>query len=1032
MNTPDEKRTQLIQLSVAGLVFILGLVLPGAIGIVGPFAALGASATAIVWLPALLFLLALGLPLAADMIRHLELPSADAPAAQRSSLGVVAQLASPVLGLLARLAIVLLIARSLTDPSHSSLPQQLLNTGVTVIAPQAGKIMFLLGAVAVLIAFLPIVAWFLAEMVTSKPNASGPSVAQQTTKWLRAAGLRMTAFLLPVVMRAALKLLAAAGFVVVAAVMWVAYGLRGFHLLTNHAEAARTRSTFGGQLLGMAELLRGAITSGASLGGLFARHLPNVQRDVIRVMRVQGVVTQRNDWRLPSDAPPSLRELNEFASALVIAVDTLLQASAGRPARAASSPGADSEAEFLSGRSGPAPARYPGYEIVASRAWSTPDYHAIILRVSPPAAAEDAAKLTAARLIPLIDSHSSWSAQELTKDLSLSDPRLRSDAHREGQIGLFITLARAVGANEDAPAESPAADRDLVLEAIRRGLVEKRLNPDLFRLAGPPERTFRYLIYRFNTSHWTQTQSAGQIEARLEMIETWKSLRSAIRVIAGYAEDDIGLAHDDRARQFVLALRVPPPPFPGEKPDDDRVLLRPFLQANAATMRATDPRRFCVGLDAEANPVWASFGVTSHALVAGTTGAGKSVSGVLGPMLQLAYINSPSDFGLWVVDTKHETHLYFSNLPHTQHNFTPEGVEDVLPFLEKFNAEAKRRRLAYAGQDWHPGIGDPFLVLVIEEWFQLIESAKSRDVGKVIERVGSTVKAIGAIARSVGCHVVLATQDPRNESLPASLSDLLPLKLVTYGINEPMLRQIFGSQADIEIAKVPKGARGRLAVDGAEGVDGVIQVQALWSHDTAHKPPADINLLIDDIIRRWGPRAKPVADEHPEPSSYSPFIDRTPDDDEDDSPDENSGDLGDRLPRTRPGQAAQVEEDPALPPIPSPADFDSPDLMTVARAVLRLAYRYNSGYNHWQPISRSRVDDLIKAIPGRQGSVSHGRVSQTLRLLTDAGVLEPIPDSVLGERRLHILNWRDAEELLAKSKDEAEELPAELEDEEAA
>lgn len=997
-----DDRGPVVQAVAAGLFLVAVAAIPATFGVVGPFAALGPSATSIAWLPALLYLLGALLPFAAR--------------ATGRSFGTSVNRLGSVFGLLARAAIVLLVARSATDPTGKALPQQLIHVARQTVGPLLFQLGTWLVLALALIACLPVVVWFLAELVTSKPNANpgtnaGESLAQQAAKWLQSKAIRVTWALVPIALRAGLKLLAAAAYLGVAALIWVVYGIPGLRLLTSSVKATRSNS-LSGQLLGVAAMFRAAIAANASFGSLFTRRVADVYRDVIHITRVQGQVTKRQDWRLTNDASPALRELNEFTRAVVIAYDTALNAAGGRAQGTSLGPDSSNAA----GMPRPPAPRYAGYEITVSRSWSTDVYHAIVVRVSPPPAAEDAAKLTSTRLIPLIDSQSSWTATELNDGLSLSDARVRADEHREGQIGLFITLARCVTAEQEAMDEPPAGS-EAVVEAIRRGLIDKKQPANLFRPVGPPERTFDKLTYRFQTGHWTQTQAAGQIAARMELIETWKSMRDAIRVFAGYPEEDIGLWHDDRSREFVITLRVEPPPFPGDKPGDDRVLLAPFVRAHADAMRHTDPRRFCVGLDFEGKPVWVSFAITPNGIASGTTGAGKSISGVIGPMLQLAYINPPTAFGLWVVDTKHEAHLFLDALPHTRRIFTPDGIEDVLPLLQEFDAEAKRRRLAYAGQDWHPGIGDPFLVLVIEEWFQLVENAKSRDVGTVIDRVTATIKSINAIARSVGCHVILATQDPRKETLPSSLADLLPLKMVTYGINEPMLRVIFGSQVELATAQVPKGKRGRLAVDGAEDTSGVVQVQALWSHDTIHKPPTDIQALIAEIIAHWGPRERPVQEERPKPQPFSsPSVDRslTDDDDDQESDDDRLDDLEEAAPIPSVSYQAKFEPDAAIPPMPVATDFaPSADILTFAMGVLRLAYRYNAGHDRWQPIAQSRVDELIRTVPGRDTSVRYERIGQALRLLTNAGVLVPVAGSLRGERQLHILDWHQAEELLS-------------------
>lgn len=155
-----------------------------------------------------------------------------------------------------------------------------------------------------------------------------------------------------------------------------------------------------------------------------------------------------------------------------------------------------------------------------------------------------------------------------------------------------------------------------------------------------------------------------------------------------------------------------------------------------------------------------------HALIAGTTGSGKS-EGLASVLLQLALHNSASQVQFFLIDFKGGALLsQFQNLPHFCGALTNLEQKDFVRLQKALDEElALRQRLLrdfaqehpFASQDirtynaWNPQAPLSHLFLVADEFAQL----KSR----FPEAMGYMQEA-ARIGRSLGIHLILATQKP--------------------------------------------------------------------------------------------------------------------------------------------------------------------------------------------------------------------------------------------------------------------------------
>lgn len=154
--------------------------------------------------------------------------------------------------------------------------------------------------------------------------------------------------------------------------------------------------------------------------------------------------------------------------------------------------------------------------------------------------------------------------------------------------------------------------------------------------------------------------------------------------------------------------------------------------------------------------------MTPQVLIAGTTGSGKGVL-LQNMIVQLARQNTPDQLRLLLIDGKAESLRPFARLPHLIHPVIIEPSEAVAA-LSWAVAELDRRKLQ--PQPWR-------LVVVIDEIAEIIMLTGGEN-GQAAE----CLRRLAALGRSLGVHVIAATQHPTREVLGGTLAKAnLPARL---------------------------------------------------------------------------------------------------------------------------------------------------------------------------------------------------------------------------------------------------------------
>jgi len=251
---------------------------------------------------------------------------------------------------------------------------------------------------------------------------------------------------------------------------------------------------------------------------------------------------------------------------------------------------------------------------------------------------------------------------------------------------------------------------------------------------------------------------------------------------------------DDLAMALrALAVRIDP--IPGkdlvgiEIPNEDRevVYLRDVFESkafNSAKSRLT----LALGKDIQGLPYVADLAKMPHLLVAGATGAGKSVC-LNGILLSLLYKAGPDDVKLLLVDPKRIELSVYSDLPHLVHPvvtemsmaknalewavFEMEKRYEAMARLGVRNIDGFNQKLGKVDLQTRPDLADlapmPYLVIIIDELADLMmTAAKEAEIAIV---------RLAQLARAAGIHLILATQRPSVDVVTGLIKANFPTRI---------------------------------------------------------------------------------------------------------------------------------------------------------------------------------------------------------------------------------------------------------------
>ncbi|MDO9632760.1 MAG: DNA translocase FtsK 4TM domain-containing protein, partial [Humidesulfovibrio sp.] len=257
----------------------------------------------------------------------------------------------------------------------------------------------------------------------------------------------------------------------------------------------------------------------------------------------------------------------------------------------------------------------------------------------------------------------------------------------------------------------------------------------------------------------------------------------------------IAARNDDIALSLkALAVRIEAP-IPGkdsigvEIPNEKRqtVSLREIIESPVFAM-ARSPLTLALGKDIQGAPQIADLATMPHLLVAGATGAGKSVC-LNGFLVSILFKATPEQVKLLLIDPKRIELAIYSDLPHLVHPVVTDmalaksALEwamcemdsryETLARLGVRNIEGFNQKLAEMGDKRPEEFADmaalPYLVIVIDELADLMMTS-AKDVETCIVRLAQ-------LARAAGIHMILATQRPSVDVVTGLIKANFPTRI---------------------------------------------------------------------------------------------------------------------------------------------------------------------------------------------------------------------------------------------------------------
>ncbi|MBU0991628.1 MAG: DNA translocase FtsK 4TM domain-containing protein [Proteobacteria bacterium] len=206
--------------------------------------------------------------------------------------------------------------------------------------------------------------------------------------------------------------------------------------------------------------------------------------------------------------------------------------------------------------------------------------------------------------------------------------------------------------------------------------------------------------------------------------------------------------------------------------------------------KSKSPMTLCLGKDIVGQPVVVEMNKMPHLLIAGATGAGKSV-GLNVMITSLLYKSTPEQIKLLMIDPKRIELSVYDGIPHLitpvvtdmkkathalfwavremEHRYELLAEQRVRN-IEQYNKKIANLKLEDKKDDDAPEPEElPYVIVVIDEFADLMMVA-SRDIEVALTRLAQ-------MARAAGIHLILATQRPSVDVLTGIIKANFPTRI---------------------------------------------------------------------------------------------------------------------------------------------------------------------------------------------------------------------------------------------------------------
>jgi S-DNA-T family DNA segregation ATPase FtsK/SpoIIIE len=329
------------------------------------------------------------------------------------------------------------------------------------------------------------------------------------------------------------------------------------------------------------------------------------------------------------------------------------------------------------------------------------------------------------------------------------------------------------------PAAQPALEGEY--ERARSDAGRPYRLPDLAIFDPPPAA----VVDESNRAHVLEdTLSSFGVGAKVVHIERGPSItRYELKPERGVKISRIASLSDDLALALAATSVRIEAPIPGksavgiEVPNQtvSVVAIREILDA-IPNRGQIPPLWMALGKDITGRPVFGDLGKMPHLLVAGATGAGKSVclNTIVASLLVSA---TPDQVQMLMIDPKRVELTVYNGIPHLIKDVIadPRLAAGALFEMTK-EMDARYERFAKAGvrkiEEYNAKFPDetlPYVVIVIDELADLMLVAPAK--------VESTIMRLAQLARATGIHLVVATQRPSVDVITGLIKANIPSRI---------------------------------------------------------------------------------------------------------------------------------------------------------------------------------------------------------------------------------------------------------------
>jgi DNA segregation ATPase FtsK/SpoIIIE, S-DNA-T family len=221
----------------------------------------------------------------------------------------------------------------------------------------------------------------------------------------------------------------------------------------------------------------------------------------------------------------------------------------------------------------------------------------------------------------------------------------------------------------------------------------------------------------------------------------------------------------------------------------EQISLRELLEADVY-VRSTSKLTIALGKTIHGEPYVADLAAMPHLLIAGSTGAGKSVA-INGMLTSILYRATPDEVRMIMIDPKRLELGMYDDIPHLltpvvvdpkqaanallwavremedrYKTLAAEGVRNIEQYNRNIRQAIAERRTPPDGET--PKLL-PFIVVVIDELADLMMVATSE--------VETSIARLAQMARAVGIHLILATQRPSVDVITGLIKANLPARI---------------------------------------------------------------------------------------------------------------------------------------------------------------------------------------------------------------------------------------------------------------